>query len=522
MKKVMIIPARYRVGNTEKEPEQKKLRVAAYCRVSTDSDEQETSYETQVSHYKEFISSHPEWVLAGIFADDGISGTNTKKRNEFNRMIQECMAGNIDMIITKSISRFARNTLDCLKYIRQLKEKNIPVLFEKESINTLDAKGEVLITIMASLAQQESESLSQNVKLGLQYRYQQGKVQINHKYFLGYTKDENGHLIIDPEQAEVVKRIYREYLEGYSMKKIAQHLEEDGILTGAGRKKWHVSTINKILRNEKYIGDALLQKTYTVDFLTRKRVKNTGFVPQYYVENDHEAIIPKDIFLQVQAELVRRRIVHISPSGQKHSFSSNNCFAQITYCGVCGELYRRVHWNNHGHKSIVWHCISRLDPRSAEMNCTNRTVNENLLKEITLKAMNCLLSDSDAFLLQMQKNITRAIMKNDTLSPEGIQKRLDELQQELIQKATNRQDYNAIANEIFRLREQKEEAERNNQSQQENIKRLESLQKFIKEHPTQLSDFNEITIRKIIEKITVFPDHFLVKFKSGIEVSVNE
>lgn len=243
MKKVMIIPARKRMGNIEKEPEQKKLRVAAYCRVSTDSDEQETSYETQVSHYKEFISSHPDWVLAGIFADDGISGTNTKKRNEFNRMIQECMAGNIDMIITKSISRFARNTLDCLKYIRQLKEKNIPVLFEKESINTMDAKGEVLITIMASLAQQESESLSQNVKLGLQYRYQQGKVQVNHKHFLGYTKDENGHLIIDPEQAEVVKRIYREYLEGYSMKKIGKHLEADGILTGAGRKKWHDSTM---------------------------------------------------------------------------------------------------------------------------------------------------------------------------------------------------------------------------------------------------------------------------------------
>lgn len=520
MKKVMIIPARKRMGNIEKEPEQKKLRVAAYCRVSTDSDEQETSYETQVSHYKEFISNHPDWVLAGIFADDGISGTNTKKRNEFNRMIQECMAGNIDMIITKSISRFARNTLDCLKYIRQLKEKNIPVLFEKESINTMDAKGEVLITIMASLAQQESESLSQNVKLGLQYRYQQGKVQVNHKHFLGYTKDENGHLIIDPEQAEVVKRIYREYLEGYSMKKIGKHLEADGILTGAGRKKWHDSTINKILRNEKYMGDALLQKTYTVDFLTKKRVKNNGFVPQYYVENDHEAIIPKDIFLQVQAELVRRRIVHISPSGQRHSFSSNNCFAQITYCGVCGELYRRVHWNNRGHKSIVWRCISRLDPRGAEINCTNRTVNENLLKEITMKAMNHILSDSHTFLLQMQKNITKTIIKNDTLSPECIQKRLDELQQELIQHATNRQNYNAIANEIFRLREQQEEAEQNNLSQQANIKRLEDLKKFIREHPTQITEFNEITIRKIIEKITIFPDHFLVKFKSGIEVTV--
>ena len=171
-------------------------------------------YDAQIEHYTEYISKNPDWVLAGIFADDGITGTNTKKRDEFNRMIDECHAGNIDMIITKSISRFARNTLDCLKYIRELKDKNIPVFFEKESINTMDSKGEVLLTIMASLAQQESQSLSQNVKMGIQYRYQQGKVQVNHNRFLGYTKDSDGNLVIEPEQAEIVKRIYREYLEG--------------------------------------------------------------------------------------------------------------------------------------------------------------------------------------------------------------------------------------------------------------------------------------------------------------------
>lgn len=329
MANVTIIPARRQVGNNVKQAEQPKLRVAAYCRVSTDSDEQESSYETQVSHYTEYIKSHSEWELAGIFADDGISGTNTKKRDEFNRMIDECMAGNIDMIITKSISRFARNTLDCLKYIRLLKDKNIAVWFEKESINTMDSKGEVLITIMASLARQESQSLSQNVKLGLQYRYQQGKVQVNHNHFLGYTKDSDGHLIIDPEQAEVVKRIYREYLEGLSMKKIAEGLEQDGILTGAGKTKWYDSTINKILRNERYMGDALLQKTVTTDFLTKKRVRNTGALPQYYVEDDHEAIIPKEIFMQVQAELVRRRKVHTGPNGQKRIYSGNNCFSQM-------------------------------------------------------------------------------------------------------------------------------------------------------------------------------------------------
>lgn len=273
MANVMVIPAKPQVGNNIKQSEKPKLRVAAYCRVSTDSDEQATSYEAQIEHYTEYIKSHPEWTLAGIFADDGISGTNTKKREEFNRMITECDAGNIDMIITKSISRFARNTLDCLKYIRQLKEKNIPVFFEKENINTLDAKGEVLITIMASLAQQESQSLSQNVKMGIQYRYQQGKVQVNHNRFLGYTKDAEGNLIIDPEQAETVKRIYHEYLEGSSMDKIAAGLEADGLLTGAGGKRWHTSTINKILQNEKYMGDALLQKTITTDFLTKTRIK---------------------------------------------------------------------------------------------------------------------------------------------------------------------------------------------------------------------------------------------------------
>lgn len=307
----MLIPARRQVGNTarKQEDEKPKLRVVAYCRVSTDSDEQATSYEAQVEHYTEFIQKNADWEFAGIYADDGISGTNTKKREEFNRMIDDCKDGKIDMIITKSISRFARNTLDCLKYIRQLKDMNIPVQFEKESINTMDAKGEVLITIMASLAQQESQSLSQNVKLGLQYRYQQGKVQINHNRFLGYTKDADGNLVIDPEQAEIVKRIYREYLEGLSMDKISAGLEADGILTGAGKPKWHTSTINKILRNEKYIGDALLQKTYTTDFLNKTRVKNNGIVPQYYVEGNHEAIIPKDIYLQVQEELVRRRVV---------------------------------------------------------------------------------------------------------------------------------------------------------------------------------------------------------------------
>ena len=230
---VTVIPARISNRTSDKEDSKQKLRVAAYCRVSTDSEEQASSYDVQIAHYTSYINSNPEWELAGIFADDGISGTNTKKREEFNRMIEACMEGKIDMVITKSISRFARNTLDCLKYIRQLKDKNIPVFFEKENINTMDSKGEIMLTIMASLAQQESQSLSQNVKLGIQYRYQQGEVQVNHNRFWGYTKDENKRLVIVTEEAEVIKRIYREYLEGASLIQIARGLEADGILTAA-------------------------------------------------------------------------------------------------------------------------------------------------------------------------------------------------------------------------------------------------------------------------------------------------
>lgn len=244
-RKVMVIPARKSLGTSSTE-EKPKLRVAAYCRVSTDSEEQAESFESQVNHYTNYINKNPDWVLADIYADEGITGTNTKNRKEFNRMIDECMDGNIDMIITKSISRFARNTLDCLKYIRQLKEKEIPIYFEKENINTLDSKGEVLITIMASLAQQESQSMSQNVKLGFQYRFQQGKVIVNHKKFLGYTKDEEGNLIIVPEEAEIIKRIFKEYLEGKGPTQIARGLENDGCKTATGLIRWDNSDIYRI------------------------------------------------------------------------------------------------------------------------------------------------------------------------------------------------------------------------------------------------------------------------------------
>ena len=396
MKNVEVIKGEGPLNARRNGVEIKLKRVAAYCRVSTDSEDQLQSYHSQVKYYTDLINENPDWTMAGIYADEAITGTQIDKRLDFQRLINDCMNGDIDMIITKSISRFARNTLDTLKYVRQLKEMNGAVYFEKENINTMDSKGEILLTIMASLAQQESQSLSQNVKLGIQYRYQQGKIHINHNRFLGYTKDKDGNLVIVPEEAEIVKRIYREYLEGSSMLQIARGLEADGILTGAGNPRWHTSTINKILRNEKYIGDALLQKTYTVDFLSKKRVPNNGIVPQYYVENSHEPIIPREIFMQVQEQLVKRRCVYISKNGKKRNYSNNHPLSQMVFCGNCHEIFRRVHWNNRGKKSIVWRCVSRLE--NTGLFCTASTILEDTLKEKIVEAINVAVSGKNSFL----------------------------------------------------------------------------------------------------------------------------
>ncbi|MBK8156302.1 MAG: recombinase family protein [Streptococcus sp.] len=517
-KNITVIPARKRVGSTAAKEKIKKLRVAAYCRVSTETEEQNLSYEVQVAHYTEYIKKNTEWEFAGIFADDGISGTNTKKREEFNRMIDECMEGNIDLVITKSISRFARNTLDCLKYIRQLKEKNIAVYFEKENINTMDAKGEVLLTIMASLAQQESQSLSQNVKLGLQYRYQQGKVQVNHNRFMGYTKDEEGNLIIVPEEAEIIKRIYREYLEGKSLVGIGRDLEKDGILTAAGKPRWRPETIKKILLNEKYIGDALLQKTFTVDFLTKKRVKNEGHVPQYYVENSHEAIIPKELFLQAQEELHRRSNIYTGADKNKRIYSSKYALSTITFCGDCGDIYRRVYWNIHGRKEFVWRCVTRIE-QGPEV-CKNRTVKEAELYDAVMTAINRLLAGGDNMIRILEENIHAIIGDTTEYKISEINTLLEEKQKELISLANKGKDFESLADEIEELREKRQTLLVEDASLSGENERINELIEFIRTNKYRTLLYDDTLVRKIIQNVTVYDDHFVICFKSGIEIKV--
>ena len=519
MATVTMIPAKARAGARDKTKESPKLRVAAYCRVSTDTDEQATSYDAQIEHYTEYIKKNPGWELAGIYADDGISGTNTKKREEFNRLIDDCMAGRVDMVVTKSISRFARNTLDCLKYIRQLKDKNIAVFFEKEAINTLDAKGEVLLTIMASLAQQESQSLSQNVRLGLQYRYQQGKVQVCTNRFLGYDKDEDGNLVINPEEAEVVRRIYREYLSGKSYYQIGQELSADGIRTAAGNDYWLPSTLKKILSNEKYIGDALLQKTVTTDFLNKKRVANKGIVPQYYVEGSHEAIIPRERFMQVQEEMVRRARLETG-TGKRRVYSGKYALSHLVYCANCGDIFRRTMWFLKGENVPVWRCVSRLEKKKSGIDCPARTIFEKDMHAAVVTALNQMIEQKDEFLPGMRMAVELALAQSNGPRVAEIDARLEALQKDLLKKANAKQGFDDLADEIEDLRTDKEALLLEDANRQGVKQRLDELEAFLEEQQEPVTDYDEGLVRRLIERITVYDDRLVFEFKSGLETEV--
>lgn len=382
--------------------------MAAYCRVSTDQLEQLSSYEAQVEYYTTYITTHPDYDLAGIYADEGISGTNTKKREQFNKMIEDCKNGKIDMIITKSISRFARNTLDCLNFVRQLKDLGIGVIFEKENINTLDAKGEVLLSILSSLAQDESRSISENSTWGIRRRFEQGKVAINHTKFLGYDKDEDGNLIINEPQSKIVRRIFKDYLDGKGPNRIARELEEEGVPNWNGKAKWYEGSIRKMLSNEKYKGDALLQKTYTVDYLTKKRVENTGQVPRYYVEDNHPAIIDKDMWEAVQLEMERKK-----KFAEKHGFkrvdygTADNPFAGKVICGDCSSAFGRKVWNSNDDRfrRKVWRCNKKYMEKGKK-GCNNTHIEDKVLYQIFINVFNAILENNEFFIQKWEKKYT--------------------------------------------------------------------------------------------------------------------
>ena len=525
---VIIIPPKPEAAQASK----RQLRVAAYCRVSTDDEEQLTSYEAQKNYYTDKIMTNKEWTMAGIFADEGITGTSARKRPEFLRMIRQCKQGKIDIILTKSISRFARNTVDCLNYIRALKELGIAVIFEKENINTLEADSEILITMLGAFAQSESESISSNVRWGKRQAMKEGKATIQYRYLYGYRKGADGKPEIIPEQAEVVRKIYGQLLSGTSIRGIKEYLEQNNIRNIDGEVKWARNAIDSILTNEKYCGDVLLQKTYIDDCINKKVKKNTGQLPMYLVQNHHEGIISREVFDAAQAELARRNAGKSpskknAPTGRSR-YSSKYALTDRLYCGECGTRYQRCTWRNHdGSKRIVWRCVSRVD--YGRKYCHNSpTLDEVPLQNAILAAINKSTSDKSnvVYLLNSAMEKELAPISGQALSISDIEHRLEELKAEfdkLLAEVANIEDQSAL-NDRFRsiLQEQTElklkrdalqNALHNNYALSQ---RMTACKQALDTIPATITEWDETFVRQVVESVRVEVDGTLsVTLKNG-------
>ncbi|RKM55396.1 recombinase family protein [Butyrivibrio sp. CB08] len=414
-KKITRIPATKQLYTNIPIADSRKKRVCGYARVSTDHEEQQSSYEAQLDYYTKYIKAHDDWEFVGMYSDEAKSGTSTKKRDGFNRMVDDALSGKIDLIITKSVSRFARNTVDSLKTIRSLKEKGVEVFFEEQNIWTFDARGELLITIMSSLAQEESRSISENTTWGRRKQMADGKVSFNYHMFLGYDMGEDGKLHINEEEAETVRLIYKLFLAGLTYNAIAKELQNQG-RKAPGGKNWHDGTVRSILTNEKYKGDVLLQKYYTVDFLTKKMAKNDGTVTQYYIEDHHEPIVSEGVFERVQREIERRMSL-------PHRYVAGNIFASKLICGECGCFYgSRVWHSNDKYRRVVWQCNGRYYHPT---KCKTPHVTEDEIKACFNRAMELLWKDKDTYIEDIE------ILKEDATQLENIKARIKEVDLEL-------------------------------------------------------------------------------------------
>lgn len=529
-RRVRVIPATRTTGRANVTGEKK--RVAAYCRVSTDSEEQLNSYEAQKSYYLQKIEETPDWEMAGLYADEGISGTSRKKRTEFNKMLTACKRGRIDMIITKSLSRFARNTVDCLETVRMLKGLGIGVFFEKENINTLTESSEFLITLFSGFAQAESESLSKNVSWGIRKGMESGKVHLQN--VMGYRKGPDGQPEIVPEEAKIVRKIYQRYLDGCSLPQIKQELEAEHILTTHGLLRWSHQGIRNILRNEKYIGDALLQKTYITDCISKRVKQNRGELPMYYVENNHPAIIPREIFAQVQEEMKRRsskrKVMQKHGKTERGKYSGKYALTELLVCGECGTPYKRVTWAKKGKKRIVWRCVSRLEFGTRYCH-HSPTLDEGKLHAAILSAMNELAAVQEEVcptVLSIAEKV-RQPRSADGNSLSDWQKRLTEVTQkqtkllDLLLENMDDPELNAkmkaLTEEKQALKQKLKEAKQKESDLREQETQRQQMWSCIQEHAQGYTEFDDELVRQVIEKITVVDGETIrVKFRGESEV----
>ena len=533
---VEVIPATWNPTD-ESSREIRKLRVAAYCRVSTELEQQQSSYDIQIEYYTRHIMQNPNWIFAGVFADDGRSATNTFRRDDFNQLMDQCLKGKVDMVITKSISRFARNTVDCISWVRKLKEKNVAVYFEKENLNTLDDSTEMILTILSSQAQEESRAISTNVKWGYARKFEKGESTRQRSY--GFRKAPTGEMCIVEEEAAVIRNMARWFLDGDSLERIKHRLEDAGIETTTGKRTWSTGTIYNILTNEKIMGDVLLQKTFTADYLTKRRVKNSGQQKQYYVKNHHEAIIPKTVYYKIQEEIARRSSLKKAGTRKGKTaqgvYSSKYALTGIMVCNECGAHYRRTTWAKNGKKVIVWRCINRLEHGTKRCH-ESPTLKEEVIQEAIMGKLHSLSIDQEEenFLNGIKEDILRAAkVVGGACTEEEIDKTIEELRDQLMDyvgmAAREHGGENWYSDRMRKLGLQISELKRRRESIREQEKIRDEYEYLDQEISriigeiggTSGAEFDNIFIRQIVREIRVISKNKLqIQLRTGMMLDV--
>ena len=531
VRKVTVIPPIAEMQG-ESRIDMRPKRVAAYCRVSTDREEQEHSFETQKAMYTEMIMMKPTWQMAGIYADEGITGTVAKKRPGFMKMIEDCRKGKIDMIVTKSVSRFSRNNLDCLMYVRELKQLGIPIIFEKEGINTIQVSSELLLTLFGALSQAESESISMNVKLGIRQSLKNGNVRFSYKTFLGYRKGADGQPEIVPEQADIVRRIYNDFLAGATYLEIAKRLTEEHVPTMGGGNRWFSERIKSILKNEKYKGDALLQKTYITDPISKRVKKNNGELPMYYVENSHPAIIERRIFDKVQEEIARRagkkKVKQMGTKTELGRYSGKYALTELLYCGECGTPYRRCTWSRNGKKKIVWRCVSRLD--YGKKYCKNSpSVEESRLHNAIAAAITKKANSEEINIGGIMDHIESFGSRRDTDGIIQRQRRIAEIEKVIDDLARLNSDeaqsgeldykFSELYAELYSVKDELEEMQSGASALDgDMLNEMREVVTGLKNHPVE---YDDKVVRQLIDCIKVMSaDTIKICFKDGTVTEV--
>lgn len=488
-----------------------RLRVAAYCRVSTDSEEQLTSYNSQVEHYKNMVEANPQWALIDIYADEGISGTQTDKRTEFQRMINDAVDDKIDLIITKSISRFARNTLDTLKYVRLLKDHNVAILFEKENINTLTMNGEMLLTILSSLAQQESESISANVKMGLKMKMKRGEM-VGFNGCLGYDYDPVNKIItVNEEEAKVVRYIFQRYIEGTGCFVIAKELTQLKYKTKKGNTNWNDGSVRRIITNEKYKGDLLLGKTFTVDPISKRRLDNMGEEEKYYINSNHEPIISEEIFNEAQ-KILEKRSVNCSNKGRGEKYSRKFAFSSKIECGFCGVTATRRRWHSSTtHEKTIWHCV--VSTKKGKKYCPDsKGVDEKIIENAFLEAFNLFCVQNKEIVEEFMETVEKTLNNTNTAKElkrverevnafeNKLKKLVDMRIDELIDKSTYEIKFAELSTALEKLKAEKVDLDMANENNIDIRKRIISFRKVFDSTKT-IKEFDRVVFESAVNKI---------------------